>query len=103
MRTMNDFEIRETLIRDTLIAAGMDDDNLHRTYSGPGMYGSKCFGFTGDTKSLARFFVALVAEACYSAEVVDERAELADDLIAVLSTDNMGTEKIFYFPGYVLV
>lgn len=98
-------EIRKTLVREALTAAGEDDTALRTDYSGRGMYGRTCFGFIGNATTLCKFFVAFVSEAAsYSDDdALIERIEVADELAERVRTDDMGGDTIYYFPGVILV
>ena len=75
------------------VDADLDEDNIYDDYSGRGMFGDTCFGFTCvSEKEAIGFFVALA----------ENEPELAKDLIRKLKTDSMGYGMIYYFPGYQL-
>ena len=63
-------------------------------YSGRGMHGEHCIGFTGNDRTLAKFFFA-----------VGRSEVLADNdnglrLASRLKSDSMGRSTIYYFPGF---
>jgi hypothetical protein len=99
-RTMID--IRESVVREALEAASIHESALHATYSGQFMRGQTCFGISGDTKDVIRFFIAFVSLNTQDAEALEEHIELADDLAEAMRTDDLGLGKIFYFPGFIL-
>jgi hypothetical protein len=73
----------------------VDDDTEHQipwrlSYSGRYMYGSDCVGvICSGAGAFARFILA----------VNDADEELAQAMTERLSTDNMGFDTIYYFPG----
>lgn len=97
-------EIKRNLIEDALKAIDIED--IREDYIGRGMYGKSCFGFVGTHSDLIRFFIALVWEAAHDLGRDEQEAlvtiDLADELAQVASSDDMGRDTIFYFPGYTL-
>lgn len=83
-----------TQIEDALFTAGLDEDALYEGYSGRAMYGAECFGITGSDSAITKFMIALAADTGES--------ELAMELADSMRTDNMGLDKIAYFPGYTV-
>lgn len=77
---------RQTLL-DALSVADLDEDALYEGYSGRGMYGAECFGFTCTLREFAIVCAAL--------------GSTADDwdFVGKVQTDSMGLGQIFYFPG----
>jgi len=62
-------------------------------YSGRGMYGKTCIGFTMPGDGALLLGMALMA-------VLDE--DEATEMARMLRTDSMGRDTIFYFPGVTL-
>lgn len=71
---------------------------LDDSYSGRGMYGVGCVGVTGRLGDMLRFVAVLVS---YCDDPGDA-ADLCDELGRVAATDSMGTETIYYFPGWTV-
>lgn len=75
---------------------GDEGINWRTSYSGRGMFGSSCVGFTtgeyGGAADLAKFVLA-VSQALGS----DVAVQIAD----ATRTDSMGRGVIYYFPGVV--
>lgn len=68
-----------------------------RSYSGRGMYGKECIGFTVDQDTN---LLGLVAEIVASVSDLDESVQ--DGLVTAFNrvrTDNMGLGTIVYFPS----
>jgi len=96
LTTLVDVDEIEAACWDADISCGDDEDDyegsLYREYSGRYMYGSHCFGITGHPSDFARFICQLT----------QRNADLAWILSQAVTTDNMGRDTIFYFPGYQL-
>lgn len=77
---------------------------VYKDYSGRGMYGASCFGVVGSQRGLLKFFIELATTPDFYAfdEFDVSGADLAIELADRVSTDNMGFDTIFYFPGYTL-
>lgn len=66
--------------------ADLDEDAVYANYSGRGMYGRECLGFTFSSDStLLRLGVAL-------------HRHFGGDLPADVRTDSLGCDRIVYFP-----
>jgi hypothetical protein len=65
-------------------------------YSGRGMFGAYCFGFTldGGDSDLITFFLDLARD--------EDGRELAQTLRDVMRQDALGYRTIYYFPGFRL-
>lgn len=79
-------------IESVLWDADIDEESLYREYSGRYMYGSHCFGIVGDAGDYGRFI----------AHLTKRNEDLALDLALNVTTDNMGRDMIYYFPGFQL-
>jgi len=95
-------KVSENVLAVLLEDAEIDERAARWDYSGRGMYGRTCFGFTGNVRTLAAFFTQLgfaagqkVAE---DGSRCDELETLIDVLAGELTTDSMGLDTIFYFP-----
>ena len=68
-------------------------EDVHLTYSGRGMYGDTCYGFSGD---VARII----------GDVLQDIADMPDpirqfgEMLSISRRDNMGLGTILYFPGW---
>lgn len=71
-----------------------------RSYSGRGMYGETCIGFTTD-RNLGNAFADLISSLAHSSDSVNME-ELADAFRS-MQTDSMGLGTIVYFPGIEFV
>jgi len=71
-----------------------DEVGVREDYSGRGMYGAKCLGFTVSSQAAAfRLMVGMT-----SVLGADEAARIAGRA----ATDSMGRDMIVYFPGVIL-
>lgn len=77
-----------------LQAVDFEREAVYTNYSGRFMYGATCFGIVGDTAQFARFMVVLGA--------LTHNDDTVMDLLDVLREDNMGMDRIYYFPGFTL-
>lgn len=101
--------IKRELLEEILDEVGIDlVSDVRWDYSGRGMYGRTCFGFVGDNHLLVAFFAELGRHQGWFDESGDD--DRYPDLDVVLSsfqraltTDNMGLNTIFYFPGVEIV
>lgn len=98
--------VSEDVLAVLLEDAEIDERAARWHYSGRGMYGRTCFGFTGGTRDLARFFAQLGHQVGQAYERDAERTEeddrlddLLEELQRTLTTDSLGLDSIFYFPG----
>lgn len=91
MPTMTTTVSRGQII-DCLYEADVEaEEALRSDYIGRGMYGgATCFGIIGSLPQLLRFFV----------QIGQQDPLLGDELAQHVSSDNMGYDSIFYFPGY---
>lgn len=95
-------EIKLSALEKVLWQADIDDDQVRLDYSGRGMYGQACFGFTGTMEDYTRFVVAMLTH--YTPERESECSE--DYAIALgqgVRTDSMGRDMIFYFPDFRVI
>lgn len=97
-------EIRKDLIEDAAFDsdiltdredASPEDAYLTFDYSGRFMYGKTCFGIVGGISEYGRFLVQL-------ASTGPEGEDAAHELAQRVSTDSMGLDSIFYFPGVTI-
>jgi hypothetical protein len=100
-----------TLVRseleELLAEAGVDENRVRWDYSGRGMYGRTCLGFVGGVADLARFFYQVGLAVALQEEEFTTRGEVegalreedARHLADVVTTDDVGRDTIFYFPG----
>jgi hypothetical protein len=73
---------------------GTDSVDIRADYSGRGMYGTKCLGFTVSAHA-ASMRIAVAMSAVLGA---DE----AREIVSRTQTDSMGRDMIVYFPGLTL-
>lgn len=78
---------------DVLQAADFESEAIYTNYSGRYMYGATCFGFVGGVQDYTRFVGTLL-------HLID--ADEWQTLVDALTTDNMGLDMIYYFPGWTL-
>lgn len=89
-------------IEKSVILAALQDADVEDTrwgYSGRGMYGRTCFGFVGSMDQYGRFLIALVQNGYYEHDDIEEGGDVAKEFADRVSTDSMGYDTIFYFPG----
>ena len=96
--------------RDDVVAAAYDaeipEGDLREDYSGRGMGGAECFGIVGTARDLALFTMELTIRAKDYDVSSDKEGVTVDQVFEMfqrLSTDSMGRNTIFYFPGVQLV
>jgi hypothetical protein len=104
--------ISRDLIENTLDQAGVDYNDVTDTYSGRGMYGTRCFAFTIAGKriqrDLCKFFLELGRAAenemnsASGDDVDDELFGKVANLAHAVCTDDLGLDMIVYFPGWTL-
>lgn len=82
---------------DRLIEAIEEAGFTARDYSGRGMYGRVCVGFT--TGDLFKAGVAVAMAAALAADEGEERGAMLDLQDLSVRTDQMGFDVIVYFPG----
>jgi hypothetical protein len=92
-------EISKETILETVIQAGLAEDDIRWAYSGRGMYGKRCFGIVGSLLDYTAFLLELSAIPRSDADYWD----LAMELSQRVSTDNMAYQTIYYFPGVEVV
>ena len=68
-----------------------DYDTSPRSYSGRGMYGDECLGFTVDQPM--EFLMKL------GLELAQIDVDVVEQMASSVSTDSMGLSSIVYFPG----
>lgn len=68
-------------------------EDVHLTYSGRGMYGDTCYGFSGD---VARIIGDLLQDIADMPDLIRQFGEM----LSVSRRDNMGLGMIIYFPGW---
>ena len=68
-------------------------EDVHLTYSGRGMYGDTCYGFSGDVAHII-------------GDVLQDIADMPDlirqfgEMLAISRRDSMGFRTILYFPSW---
>lgn len=93
---MNNIEIPWDVIEEAAYDAGLNlDSDIRLNYSGRSMYGRTCFGIIGSMSVFAEFLLAVERSDCGD--------EYANPLADRVTTDSMGYDTIFYFPGVVVV
>ncbi len=74
------------------------EKSLHSSYSGRGMFGSTCYGISGEGSG-----AGLVADLIqYAAEILEDKEEILefiDEISSNLREDSMGRGIIVYFPN----
>ena len=93
---MSETLTRKTL-RDVRAIVSIGDDEIYHGYVGRGMWGESCFGIIGDLSLFAHFMAALGA---VLAEEEDGDPYRAMELADAARSDSMGTDTIYYFPGW---
>jgi hypothetical protein len=89
------------------IAAGDVISNLRdfdlefevREYSGRGMYGKNCVGFTTDRPYDLLIALVIILKDLTEDDTYDDLPD-ADDLFGSVAMDSMGLSSIIYFPGW---
>lgn len=79
------------------------EDEPRWGYSGRGMYGRTCFGFTGTMEDYTNFILGLVDTIYDQTEDIDTARYSAGQFGEHVSTDSMGYDTIFYFPGITVL
>lgn len=72
------------------------EDSPRWGYSGRGMYGRKCFGFVGTMENYGAFIIAMVV-------TLEDGEDFAREFASRVTTDSMGFDTIFYFPGIQII
>lgn len=117
---MSDKIILRRWIQTALDNMGQDpEEAIYEDYSGRGMYGDTCFGFTLEsTKQIATLSAELCRQAMYEAaetrnngraptaeEIENDTAtgiDIVVNLFDAAREDSMGRGAIVYFPGWTL-
>ena len=89
-------------VSDALVHIIETQTKVHRNYSGRGMCGETCFGFTiiGDSWCHTHLKIyAAISDDSNSKELAQEFLDLLD----YARSDSLGTRRICYFPGYQTV
>jgi hypothetical protein len=73
------------LLQESAVDAGM---TFYSDYSGRGMFGKTCVGVAGTVDEFVSFILL----------IADNDRDLANELV-YLVTDNMGFDRIYYFPS----
>ena len=68
-------------------------EDVHLTYSGRGMYGETCYGFSGD---VARIIGDVLQDIADMPALIRQFGEM----LSVSRRDNMGLGTVLYFPGW---
>lgn len=68
-------------------------EDVHLTYSGRGMYGETCYGFSGD---VARIIGDLLQDIADMPDLIRQFGEM----LSVSRRDNMGLGTVLYFPSW---
>lgn len=95
-------QVSKTDILEALTWTGVEDEP-NWAYSGRGMYGGTCFGFTGTMEDYSYFLLGLVNWFYTQTEDIADSIQLAGFFVERVQTDNMGRSTIFYFPGIEVV
>lgn len=86
--------LNEQWFRDAAYEADLDFNEItYFDYSGRGMYGKECVGFTCSTPELVKLFTHL-AVAC------EDDSNWVFDLLETVRIDQLGRGLIHYFPDY---
>lgn len=92
-------EISREMLQSVLDDCGIEESQIRWDYSGRGMYGRVCFGFTGRYSHLFEFGIRL-GIVQVDLESSDEGVPLdLESFSADLCIDNMGYDYIFYWPN----
>jgi len=73
--------------------ASKSNSKIYDGYSGRGMYGEQCVGFTVEGRNYASLTAAIVRS-------LDD--DMADAMLGRLTTDSLGLGTIVYFPGFTI-
>ena len=68
-------------------------EDVHLTYSGRGMYGETCYGFSGD---VARIIGDVLQDIADMPDLIRQFGEM----LSISRRDSMGLGTILYFPGW---
>lgn len=95
-------EISKSDILAALTFTGIEDEPRWG-YSGRGMYGARCFGFTGTMEDYSNFLLGIVDTVYDQTEDIAAATQIASQFGERVSTDSMGYDTIFYFPGITVL
>ena len=68
-------------------------EDVHQTYSGRGMYGDTCYGFSGD---VARIIGDVLQDIADMPDLIRQFGEM----LSISRRDSMGFRTILYFPSW---
>ena len=68
-------------------------EDVHLTYSGRGMYGDTCYGFSGD---VARIIGDVLQDIADMPDLIRQFGEM----LSISRRDSMGFRTILYFPSW---
>lgn len=71
-------------------------EDVHLTYSGRGMYGETCYGFSGD---VARIIGDVLQDIADMPDLIRQFGEMLSES----RQDSMGLGTVIYFPGWDIV
>ncbi len=91
--------VSRRLLLEVLEDVGVDPARVHWDYSGRFMYGRTCFGFVGEDADLVWFFTELGRRLGRDEDDAGFTEGDVDELVRALRTDEMGLDKIYYFPS----
>jgi len=80
-------------MNDAATIAARSNTKIYDGYSGRGMYGEQCVGFTVYGSGYALLVATIV-------RTLD--TDVADAMLGRLTTDSMGLGTIVYFPGFTI-
>lgn len=93
---MFDVEIPWETIEEAALDAGLEpESDIYRAYSGRFMYGRSCLGVVGTINQYTEFLLAMERSDCGD--------EYTNKMAENVTTDNMGRQTIFYFPGITVL
>ena len=84
-------ELTTEQVYDILFAANLEDKDFTSTYSGRGMYGDQCIGWTLDDHN---------DSGTLSVAIVDVLDDWGRSMVENTRTDSMGLGIIVYFPRW---
>jgi hypothetical protein len=83
------------------VIAECHSDDVRENYSGRGMYGATCVGFTGSVADLVAFVIDVAEVVAFQKEhdgKVDPDLEIIQRHLCDVEIDSMGRDSIFYWP-----
>ena len=95
-------EFAKSDILDALADADIEEEPRWN-YSGRGMYGRECFGIVGTMEDYSNFLLGLTTVFYDQVGDIYEARGLVHRFTECVSTDSMGYDTIFYFPGIVVL